>query len=67
MPMSPPVGDAFNATAGAGSVSWQVAPGMFAPCDIDVDVTLQFSGAPAWAPAADTLTATMVTVEGACP
>jgi hypothetical protein len=64
--MQQPAGEIAAATGAAGALSWEVAPGMYAPCSLDVDLSAQFAGAPAWAPAVDDLGATGVTVEGGC-
>lgn len=65
-PLMQPAGQVAQATGGAGTVAWVVAAGMYAPCTLDVSVTLAFEGAPAWAPAMSQLAATGVMVEGGC-
>ncbi|MCC6551431.1 MAG: hypothetical protein IT372_00230 [Polyangiaceae bacterium] len=62
----PPAGEIVQATGATGSVSWQVDPGMYAPCTVDVAASVLFAGAPPWAPAADNLSATAVPVENGC-
>ena len=60
------MGQAVDAIGGTGTLGWTVAPGMYAPCELDVDATITFNNAPAWVPPSVILDAAGVSVEGAC-
>lgn len=55
---------AVEATSSSGEIGWAGAPEPY-PCAIDIDVQLDFVGAPAWVPASQDLAAAGVAVEGA--
>lgn len=66
VPPTSTTGEVVEAISGAGTLAWEVQPGMYAPCTLDVDVSLSFSNAPAWVPPTVTLGAAGVPVEGGC-
>lgn len=61
-----PGGMAFYASGGQGTLAWTVAPGMYYPCELDVDASITFAPGPAWVNAVEVMSATGVIVEGGC-
>ncbi len=58
--------DPQPASNGAGSISWDVQPGMGYPCEVSFQAKLQFPGAPAWVHPVEVADAKGVKLEKGC-
>lgn len=61
-----PMGEVYQALGGKGVLDWTVPPGMFYPCTLTIDASLDFTGGPPWAQPIEILTASDVPIEGSC-
>ena len=61
------VGQIVTATGGSGKLWWDVIPGTYGPCQLDIEATITFANAPAWVAPSEPLAAAAVSVEGGCP
>ncbi len=61
-----PVGNLVNATGGMGTISFNIPPGGYFPCDVSVHGTLSFPPGEPWVLTTEPLDADMVVVKDGC-
>jgi hypothetical protein len=64
--MGQPVGKGVNATGGMGTVTFNIPPGGFFPCDVSVQGSLSFPAGEPWVLPNEPLNAAMVVVKDGC-
>jgi hypothetical protein len=55
------------AAAATGAIAFDVPPMQYYPCELDVDVVVNFDDPPSWLPGSLSMNTTMLPVTGACP
>jgi hypothetical protein len=62
----PPPGPVVAASAASGVLQWQLEPGMYYPCELDLEALVSFAPAPAWLGSEVALSVAGLAVEGGC-